>query len=148
MGTPPRDALGRVQPHDDPDIPNDAYLVRYIDVVQMVSDGQGGKRLSSGAFSSSSKRVDHYQSMSCDFLNEMQQDSVQPSDRLKPTHAGAVRIRAGDLRAMGLKVGPDPRPGNPYHVGVWGISTKKQKRDIRARSEWIEGCEPSTRLQS
>jgi hypothetical protein len=44
---------------------------------------------------------------------------------------GAVRIKVGDLREAGFKVGWDPDGGHPLHAAVWGIGNgSKRKRRI------------------
>ena len=47
---PPRDQHGKIVPHDHADIPDDYHLIRHTDP-QDLCDDDGGKRLSSGAFS-------------------------------------------------------------------------------------------------
>jgi hypothetical protein len=137
METPPRDADGRVQPHDDADIPNEAYLVRYVHSTQLVADRSGLRRLSTGAFSRSSKSYDFYQSMSADLLDLILKDGLSPMARMRPGHEAVVRLKIGDLRSVGLKVGHDPKPDNPYHVGVWGVGSQHRKK-LHAFAEWLE----------
>lgn len=136
MGIPPRDDAGRVIPHDDPDILDESYVVRYILSSQLVPDPRGGRRLSSGAFSRSSKQHDHYQGMSVDLLDAMLAKGVRPADKAGPDHEAIVKLQIGELRALGLCVGSDPIQDNPFHAGVWGLNSGMRKK-IHAFSEWI-----------
>lgn len=138
MGIPPRDSEGRVKPHDDRDIPNDAYVLRYIPPNWLTPDGHGGRRLSKGAFSPASISRDPYRSMSVDLLQPMLDDGLSPSGRKPADHEAVVRLKIGDLRNLGLKVGPDPgKNDDPYHAGVWGVERQHRKK-IRELSAWVE----------
>lgn len=125
---PPRDEDGYVLPHDDhAAIPDDAFVVRYVHKDQLAPSDDGRKLLSSGAFSETSKERDRYQSMSIDILNRLQRDKVDPCTRLPSDHEGAVLIRAGSLRKLGLKVGPDPMRSKTHIM--------RQSRGLRVVSE-------------
>ena len=139
MAGPPRDADGCVQPHDDSDaIPNDGHLVRYVtdNALTPNDNPEGTKRLSSGAFSSSSKEHDHYEGMSVDAYERMVQDGVDVASRMRSGQKGAVLLRAGDLRALGLQVGMDPKEDNPHHAAVWDVKNKHRKK-IRKLAIWL-----------
>jgi hypothetical protein len=140
MAGPPRDTVGRVKPHDDKqNIPDAAYIIRYIASDQLIPSESGGRRLSSGAFSGSSKEVDPYQGMSTDLMQPMLDDGLGPPGRKEDHHAEAVvRFRVGTLRSLGLRVGRDPgTTGDPYHVNVWGVE-KRHRRKIRGIAEWVD----------
>lgn len=138
MANPPRDAEGRVEPYDDPDISDEAYVVRYIPSQGLAPDGHGGRRLSSGAFSPTSKGRDPHRGMSVDLLEPMLNGGLPMSGHRTPLHEAVVKLRVGGLRSLGLKVGKDPVPGrNPYHTSVWGV-TSKNKRAICELAEWID----------
>ena len=137
MAIPPRDAAGRVEPHDDPDISDDAYVVRYVHVSQLRPDEAGHRRLSSGAFSPSSKHHDPYCSMSADLLDSMLKDGVAPSAWKRPERHAVVKLRVRDLRRLGLQVGSDPQTDNPYHVGVWGMK-RQHRKQLHRLCEWVE----------
>ena len=100
---PPRDDDGYVLPHDDRmAIPDDAFLVRHIHRKQLSVSDDGRHRLSSGAFSETSRERDKYQGMSVDMLSKLQADDVDLCTRLPPDHVGAVLIGAGSLRQLGF----------------------------------------------
>ena len=56
---------------------------------------------------------------------------------------GATRIRVGDLRALGLKVGWDPDSGHAHHGAVWGIKTTHRKK-IAKKAETLRKAEGET----
>jgi hypothetical protein len=139
MGAPPRDSEGRVVPHDDADIPGDAYVLRYI-VSAWLKPHQsvpGLRRLSSAAFSPSSKRHDLYQGMSVDLLQPMLDAGLSPTDRMGDKYEAIVQLRVRDLRSIGLQVGSDPLLGNPFHAAVWGVKEGTRKRLIKLY-EWLD----------
>ena len=138
MATPPRDAEGRAKPYDDPDLSDDAYVVRYIPPEGLTSDGSGGRRLSTGAFSPTRKDRDPYRGMSGDVLELMLRDGLPLTGRKGPQHEGVVKLKVGDLRGLGLKVGKDPTQENPYHVSVWGVATRKKRKNVCEKAEWID----------
>lgn len=144
MVTPPRDSQGRVVPHDDREtIPDDSYILRSIPSgpsgpLKPNKDGPG-RYLSSGAFSPSSKDRDFYQSMSGDSGALVEKAGMTYEERMQPGHEALVKIRAGDLRALGYLVGPDPKennPTNPFHAGVWGVKSGHGKR-IKRKATWV-----------
>ena len=136
MGIPPRDESGNVTPYDDPDISNESYVIRYIPSGALCPDQHGGRRLSSGAFSKSSKKLDPHQGMSVDLLDAMEADGVQPRDRAGEDHVAIVKLNVGSLRALGLTIGYDPQDENPYHTEVWGVTGGIRKK-ILCLKEWI-----------
>jgi hypothetical protein len=139
MAAPPRDDVGRVIPHDDPDIPGDAWVIRYIIPGWLVphEDLPDRRRLSSAAFGRSSKRLDHYQSMSVDILQPMLDDGITPADRKGEKYEAIVKLQVADLRGLGLQVGPDPMPDNPYHTGVWRVTGGVGKR-LAKLCQWVD----------
>ena len=122
---PPRDQHGKIVPHDHTDILDEHYVIRHTTPQDLCDDG-GGKRLSSGAFSESEGG-----GMSVDIEEWMKAGDLDPLHYVTdPTH-GAVRLKVGDLRKQGLKVGWDPDNGHKYHGGVWGIGNgSKRKRRV------------------
>jgi hypothetical protein len=140
MAGPARDNDGRVKPHDDKqNVPDDAYIIRYIPSDWLIPNEGGGRRLSSGAFSGSSKETDPYQGMSADLMQPMLDDGLSPTGRKEAHRAeAAVRLRVGALRTLGLRVGRDPgKTGDPYHVNVWDVQ-KRHRGKIRDIAEWID----------
>lgn len=138
MGDPPRDEDGIVTPHDDRTaIPDDALVVRYIHEQWLIPTPDGSRRLSKGAFSGSSKDKDQYEGMSVNMLSELKKHEVDPATRMPENHEGAVTLRAGDLRELGLEVGPDPGLRNdPYHAAVWGVKSSHRKK-IKNLCKWL-----------
>ena len=139
MGAPPRDSDGRVVPHDDADILGDEYVLRYIvpDWLKPHSSLPGWRRLSSAAFSPSSKRYDPYQGMSVDLLQPMLDAGLPPTGRKGQAHEAVVRLLVRDVREIGLQVGSDPLDTNPYHAAVWGVKEGARKRLMKVY-EWVE----------
>jgi hypothetical protein len=120
---PPRDQLGKIVPHDHADILD--YVIRHT-TPQDLCDDDGGKRLSSGAFSESEGG-----GMSVYIEEWMRVDGLDPLHYITdPTH-GAVRLKVGELRRQKLQVGWDPDDAHPHHGGVWGIRNgSKRKRRV------------------
>ena len=58
----------------------------------------------------------------------MDADGLPETNAIKPSHEGLVKIRATDLRAIGLQIGPDRLPDNPYHGQVWGVGKSHRKQ--------------------
>ena len=138
MATPPKDDDGFVEPHDDRQtIPDNAYLIRYIIDGHLYPNPDGTRRLSTGAFSASSKARDRYLGMSADMLGHLDLQGVDPAQRMREGHVGAVKIQAGKLRSLGFQVGPDPTKANdPFHASVWGVK-KRHRKDILDAAEWV-----------
>lgn len=124
---PPRDTSGKIVEHDHAEISNDAYVLRHIVPPQDLHAEPGTSivRVSSGAYSESSDG-----GMSVDILSWMNEDGLDDCHYLEDDKIGATKIRVGDLRAAGFKVGWDPDGGHPHHGAVWGISQTKQRRRI------------------
>lgn len=140
MPNPPRDSDGYVIPHDDREkIPDESYVIRYIHQKQF-NEGRSGRRtLSSGAFSGSSKARDRYQGMSVDMLDALNSDGIDPLKRLAriPLHEGAVLLKSGDLRNLGLAIGADPMNlQDIYHASVWGVQSSHRKK-IKNIIQWL-----------
>ena len=139
MGAPPRDSNNRVVPHDDADIPDDACVLRMI-VSQWLKEHPsliGRRRLSSGAFSPSSKERDPYQGMSVDLLQPLLDAGLSPADRKGQKYEAIVKFRVRDLRELGLHVGPDPLDTNPFHAGVWGCKSGTRTKLMKLY-EWVD----------
>ena len=130
MSYPPCDEDGYVQPHDDYNlIPDEALLVRYVQQKNLAPEDDGTLRLSTSAFAASSKDRDRYQGMSVDLLQRLERDGVDVLKRMPPGHQGAVLLRAGCLRELGLMVGSDPMQSqDPYHCAVWGVTDRLRKK--------------------
>jgi len=136
MAVPPRDAKGRVVPHDDPDIGDDDGLLRRIDPDYHVVEDKnlGCHRLSSMAFSETSVPNG---GMSIDLEQLMQADGHDPLDGLDEGW-GLVRLIAGQLRQQNCLVGSDPLPTNPYHGEVWNPNGRGGKIKVQDNYTWVK----------
>ena len=133
MDRPPRDERGDVLPHDDPvTIPDDVELLRSLhpDHVRWSSDGSLIAK--SGGFSGTNRNRDKYEGMSVSVIDWLKRDGRDPRDHLLPRHAAGAVLRTGDLRSLGLRVGPDPQDEDPYHAAVWDVKDRHRKK-IRQR---------------
>jgi hypothetical protein len=131
---PPRDAQGRVVPHDHQDILNEHHVIRHTTRRDIVFDGQGGTRLGSGAFSESDTG-----GMSVDIEEWMIADGLTALHYVTEPTDGAVRISVVALRTLGFQVGWDPDGGHPHHGLVWGIGNgSKRKRRIANIAQTIK----------
>ncbi len=138
MAEPPRDADGNVVPYDDPDIRQDDGLIRHVHPEHHVvfDENLGCRRLSTGLFSESSGPRG---GMSVDLERLIVEDGLNPLGRLPGPDFGAVRLVAGEMRALGHKVGRNPLPDNPYHGEVWNIARgRAARRRIMDRMVWLK----------
>jgi hypothetical protein len=128
---PERDKQGAIVPHDHPDICDDDFVLRHIvPPYDLHPDIEKGiVRVSSGAYSESSDG-----GMSVDILRWMAEDGLHETFYLADETVGATKIRVGDLRAMGLKVGWDPDGGHLHHGAVWGIKQTHRRKIAKAAS--------------
>ena len=142
MKQPPRDAVGKVTPHDHEEIAAADFLIRRIDpklhVVQ--DDNLNCRRLSSKAFSPSSEEGG---GMSVDIEKLIKDDGLDPATFVtSPKYLGSIRFTAEACRAANLLVGYDPLTENPYHGEVWGERkpnrfSRTQQKAICAASTWL-----------
>lgn len=131
---PPVGPDGQVVPHDDPAILPQSMLIRHINVaVHVVPDENlQGRRISSAAFSPTSG--DPHYGMSVD-LGQLLAEQGLPENHMVRNGMGAVKLRTGDVRAEGLRVGSDPVPTNAFHGQVWGV--RNRKRLHRLVVDWV-----------
>jgi hypothetical protein len=137
LDSPPRDAEGKVRPHNHEGIEPADGVIRRVSPQFMVDDPKiQGKRLSSMAFQPS---TDNYGGMSVDLQSLIEEAGLDPRRYvISPPWIGAVRFTAGTLRAEGLKVGYDPLPPeNPYHGEVWGNFTRALRKRLAELAEWF-----------
>lgn len=138
MAEPPRDSNGVVVSYDDADIKNNDGLIRHINPgYHIVLDkNTGRRRLSTGAFSESSKPPG---GMSVDLERPMIEAGLDRLAMLPNSDFGAVRLIAGEMRELGHKVGRNPLPENPYHGQVWDIGRgRTAKKRIMEKSKWLK----------
>jgi hypothetical protein len=140
MQPPPRDASGRVIPHDHDEIAAEHGVIRRVSEQQIVVDRDGQRTLSSIAFSPSAPPRG---GMSVDLEKLMQDDDIDPKAFVTtPRWIGSVIFRAGDLRNLALQVGYDPlpempgQPANPYHGEVWGTAARAKRKEVKALAAW------------
>jgi hypothetical protein len=124
---PPRDSEGNTLPHNHDEISNDDHVIRHIVPNDLCTDGAGGMRVSSGAYSESDEP---HGGMSVDIEEWMSADGLPSLHYVRIESHGAVRIRVGDLRAAGFLVGWDPRTENRHHGAVWGLTNSRRRRKV------------------
>lgn len=122
---PPRDANGKVAPHDHPEILLEHHVIRHVTPNDIHPTE---RRRTSGAFSESSDG-----GMSVDIAEWMEADGLMALHYVEDPSHGAVRLNVGQLRGLGFQVGWDPDRGHPHHGCVWGIGNgSRRKRRIDA----------------
>jgi hypothetical protein len=143
MKPPPFDEAGRVVPHDHEEIGDDWIVIRRIYAGWLKESTDGLIGVSTASFTESSEPP---RGMSIDILNLIDEAGIDASAHVTglPNHPYAVSFRAGDLRAMGLKIGFDPLkerqpfPANPFHGEVWGIrNSRGAKNELRRIADWF-----------
>jgi len=152
LSPPPRDADGKVIPHDHQDIGLTDGIIRRVSEQWIVTESDGTKRLSSMAFHPSSGPNG---GMSVDLQAQIEEADLNCREFLlttSPPYAGSVRFEAGALRGAGLQAGFDPQPSNPHHGQVWGNFTDgMKKRTLPGLATWfveMEGVAISVRARS
>src|SRR5882672_1371668 len=124
---PPRDAQGRIEPHDHAEIHDDCHVIRHIIPPHDLHEG----RVSSGAYSESTAFGVRC-GMSVDIECWMTSDCLGSLHYVTDPSHGATRLRLGFLRSLGLKVGWDPDNGHQHHGAVWDITTSFRKKMQKA----------------
>jgi hypothetical protein len=137
LSPPPRDAAGRVKPHDHQEIRSDDGVIRRVSEHFIVEDEDGRRRISSMALSPSSPALGG--GLSVDLQREIEEaglDAVQFVTT--PRWIGSVRFAAQQLREAGFMVGFDPLlPDNPYHGAVWGEFSPGKKKRLLRLAQWF-----------
>ena len=124
---PLRDKQGKIAPHDHLEIGDDCYVVRHIIPPHDLHEG----RVSSGAYSESTVAGARC-GMSVDIECWMAADGLSSLHYVADPSHGATRLRVGDLRKLGMKVGWDPDNGHRHHGAVWEITTSFRKKMQRS----------------
>ena len=130
LSPPPRDADGKVIPHDHPGIGSADGIIRRITEQYIVQEANGSKRLSTMAFGPSNGPN---KGMSVDLQAQIVEAGLDCREHLNtttPQCIGAIRFEAGALRKVNLQIGFDPLKSNPHHGEVWGRFTGKMKGRI------------------
>ena len=130
-------------PYDDADIAWDDVVIRRINPQYHVvfDNNRQCNRISSKAYSPSSGPN---AGMSIDVEKLVVAAERHPHRFVvDPVFTGAVAFSASAVRSLGLWVGYEPLPDNPYHGEVWGATpgrhnkfTKAQKDGLAAIAEW------------
>jgi hypothetical protein len=136
---PPTDQGGNTLPHDHPEISDDDYVIRFITPNDLHAEASGIVRVASGAYSESSDPHGGMSVVHQGWCTAAAEDVMQFA---KDRAFGAVRIKVGDLRALGFRVGYDPQPTNPHHCAVWGIGSQRKKVQRLART--LKKCDGET----
>lgn len=140
---PERNENGDVIPHDHAGILQEHGIIRRISEQLIVYDDKsGGRRIASSlAFKASSGS---YGGMSVDLQHQIEEAGLDAVRYVTtPRWIGSVHFQAGQLRLIGLMIGPDPieeKEGivpNPYHGQVWGGFTRQQQKSLREQCEWF-----------
>lgn len=140
LQSPPRDAEGKVTPHDHAGIlATDGIIRRVSPEYHVVEDPKtGGRRISSILFRPSSDG-----GMSVDLEREINEAGFAAREYVtNPKYTGSVRFEAGPLRENRFVVGFAPLPENPYHGEVWFRKSKANEKILRSLCAWfveIEG---------
>jgi len=137
---PLRNADGKIVAHDHPEITDDDYVIRHIvPPFDLHPEPETGiTRVASGAYSASDDG-----GMSVDIQRWMHEDGLNDLYYLPNEAQGATRIRVGDLRELGLKVGWDPDGGHPHHGAVWGVKSTL-RRKIARKAETLKKARGET----
>ncbi|MFN0191317.1 MAG: hypothetical protein ACKVP5_04975 [Aestuariivirga sp.] len=133
---PPRDAQGRVIPHDHAGIDASDGVIRRVSEQQVVIDEKtGGKRLSSMVFRASSGLNG---GMSIDLQTQIEDAGLDARMFVTtPRWIGSLRFEAGALRTASFQVGFDPLPENPHHGEVWGTFSRSNQQKLRELCQWF-----------
>lgn len=130
-------------PHDDDSIASEDLLIRRISREHHVVYDHTHEcfRVSSKAFSPSSGLNG---GMSIDLPKLMMASGIEPREYVtNPSYIGSVTFRSSIVRGLGLLVGSDPKPDNPYHGQVWANNrvpnkfTRAEQAVILGASEWF-----------
>lgn len=130
MGPPPRDTGGRVLPHDHNQIQDEDIMLRGIPAQQIVSTPDGGRRISTGAFSRSS---DAYGGLSLGAKKVLECLEKTTEEWAAGRFSAVVCFPAEMLRKAGVWIGWDPLDDDPAHCNAWDASGKPfpRRRSLR-----------------
>ncbi len=134
---PPRDQSGKIVAHDHPEILDTHHVIRHTNPHDLCDDG--GKRLSSGAYTESSDG-----GMSVDIEEWMTADGLSLLHYVVDPAQGATRLPVSELRKLGLKIGWDPDGGHNHHGLVWGLGGPKQRKRVAKLAVTLRKCDGET----
>ncbi|GAK33273.1 hypothetical protein AQ1_01160 [alpha proteobacterium Q-1] len=79
--------------------------------------------------------------MSVDIEAQIIEDGHNPQKYVTtPVFTGSVAFCAGEARALGLWVGYDPLPDNPYHGEVWNSDRDRPNRFRRGQERGLHNA--------
>ena len=130
-----------VHPHNDLSILPEDHIIRRISFERhTVPDGNGrGRRLSTKAFSLSSSGSC---GMSIGVKKDIEEKGLDPGAYgVSEKYPGSIEFMAKVPRALGLGVGREPTPEDPFHGEVWRPGsrnfTSQQKKAMLNGSQWL-----------
>lgn len=128
-GPPPQAALSGEQYQDDPNIPDNAKLLRRIPGGRF-TEKAGARVPNSDCFKNSSDGT----GTSIDIW----EDDWSPQKCLEGQAEGfgVVAVTAGQLRGLGIGVIRAPLPDNPHHALLQGPKGKKTLKKLAKLCEW------------
>ena len=117
------------EPPDDPSIANETELWRRIPPDQIVRDGHGAPRPSTGAFRDSTGG----------HMSVLLREAGMTIERALGGREGfgIVSFSAGFARSLSQKVIRSPEPEEPLHGEVVGKKTDSVKKQLVRNSHWI-----------
>lgn len=130
---PPLDENNKVIPHDHEEITNEQYIIRRVSHQHVVSDGNGGQKISSMLFKSNSGEL------SIDIKKFIEDAGLDVKKFVtNPRFIGSVLICVDQIRALGYKVGYDPIQENPYHGEIWGnLKSQSNIKTLLKQASWF-----------
>lgn len=131
---PPRDAEGRVQPHDHAQIYPEDIMVRGISERMILPADGGGQRISSAAFQASNEAQGGGMSLGAKKVLDCSNKSVDEWGAGR--FDAIVCLVAGELRSANLKVGWDPIEEDDSHCNAWGTFTRGLRRQFAREARW------------
>ena len=138
-----------VNPYDEKRIGANDLIIRRINPDQHLvwDDNRNRKRISTKAYQRSSGEAG---GMSVDIEALIVADRQDPKQFVTtPKFTGSVAFMANQIRELGLILGYDPIPDNPYHGQVWQKGTAKrftrtQQKGLLRAAQWyvrLEGVD-------
>ncbi len=137
MCDPPRDADDCVIPHDHPQIQDEDILIRGIPYEQTLSDGENGRRISTGAFDASSEK---YGGLSVAAKKVLECLGKTSDEWAAGRFSAVVCFPAKVLRKRGIQIGWEPLEDDRAHCNAWAASgdpfprAKSLKKDLAYRN--------------
>ncbi len=125
---PPRDAEGRVQPHDHSQINSEDIMVRGIPEQWLILTDNGEHRISSAAFQPSSEAHGGGLSLGAKKVLECRGTSVD--EWAAGRFVAVVCLEVAVLRNANLQVGWDPLDNDPAHCNAWGKFTRGFRKQL------------------